>query len=124
MALHTHSAMLLAELKTSAAASSSWKGKGKSKGKDNEQHGQKRGGWSPKIAEMIVAIKQEDSATVQLVAQSYYKGSYMLQELLISTLHEASCLYEGLLCKMAAVPFFSNVLVQYPCCVLAQTEYT
>ena len=71
--------MLLAELKTIEAASSSWKGKGK--GKDNEQQGQKRRGWLPKMAEMIVAIKQEDLAAVQLLAQSYYEGSYMLQEL-------------------------------------------
>ena len=79
--LHSHSAMLLAELKDNEAASSSGKGKGKGKGKDNEGPGQKRGGWLPKMAETIVAVKQEGWAAVQLSSQSYYEGSCMLQTL-------------------------------------------
>ena len=79
LALHTHSANVLAELKEDGAASSS--GKGGGKGKDNEDTGQRRGVWSPKMAELIVAVKQEDWTAVQLLSQSYYEGSYMLQNL-------------------------------------------
>ena len=81
LALHTHSANVLAELKEDETPSSSGKGSGKGTGKDNEDTGQKRGVWLPKMAELIAAVRQEDWTAVQLLSQTYCECSYMLQNL-------------------------------------------